>query len=133
MNPTFASGSRHWARKWRPARRATSPTTLPARFRSGARSSGTRARGPIELQCVKSCVTVDDVDQASAIDIHIVGLRRGAACSGLRNEITHFARRQRIGDIDDAQSAREPGAVEERVLHVLLEMGRADAPGCGAG
>ena len=40
---------------------------------------------------------------------------------------TWFSGGLRIGDVDDAQAAREPGAVHQRAVHVLLELVRAEA------
>src|SRR5258708_233822 len=75
----------------------------------------------VELQNVEAGVAVDEVDEPTLIHIHVVGLRRGLASGGLGDVPAHFLRRERIGDVDDAQAAREPGAVDERAFHVLLE------------
>src|SRR5438270_123101 len=86
----------------------------------------------IELQNVEAGIAIDDVHEPAFIDVDIVGLRRRLARRRLRNEPADFAWRRRIGDVDDPQASREPGAVHERAFHVLLELMSAKARRRGA-
>src|SRR5436305_4009489 len=86
----------------------------------------------VEFEDVEAGIAVDDVDEPTLVDIHIIGLRRGLAGRGLGDEPAGFLRRHRIGDIYDAQTAREPRAVDERAIHALLELVCTEACRCGA-
>src|SRR5882672_11903687 len=100
----------------------------PAKARSRGKQENFSQISLLELEDVEARVAVDDVDQPAAVDVDVVGLRAGLAGGGLGDEVADFLRRRRIGDVDDAQAAGEPRAVDERTLHVLLELVRAEAP-----
>src|SRR5713101_5508102 len=81
----------------------------------------------VEFQDVESGVAVHDIDKAPGIDVDVVGLRRRFTGGGLGDEVADLARSEGIGDIHDAQASGKPRAVNQRVLHVLLELVRAGA------
>src|SRR5690606_22479066 len=88
----------------------------------------------VELQHIKPTVTIDQVNQAAIINIGVIGLRAGFAAAGFRDVPAHFLRRRGIGDVDDAQAAREPRAVQQRIaaFPVFLELVRAETARGGA-
>ena len=78
-------------------------------------------------------MAINHIDQTALIEHHVVALRRGAAADRIGNEITHFARRHRVGDIDDAQAAAEPHRMHQRAGHALVELVGAKARARRAG
>src|SRR5690349_4645418 len=80
-----------------------------------------------ELEYVEPAIPIHDVDQPAAVDLDIIGLRGLGAAARLGDEPSDFLRCVRVADVDDAEAAGEPGAVDQRALDVLLELVRAEA------
>lgn len=87
----------------------------------------------VEFENVESNVTIDDINQPPLIEHNIVALRCWTPARGLRNEITFFARRRRIGDVDNPQTCAEPHREYERTGHALMELMRAETRARSAG
>src|SRR5712671_1633005 len=81
---------------------------------------------PLELQNIKPDPAIDQIDQSPVVERHIVALRRLAARGRLRDEISNLPRRQRIADVDDPQSAREPDRMDDRSAHPFGILVRAE-------
>ena len=100
-------------------------------MRSSKRDGGCTAASvrPLrtEFQNVEPDIPVDHVDQSARVQHYVVALRRAVSSRRLRNEERHLLRRVRLSDIDDAQSAREPRAVDEGIVHMLLKLMGAEA------
>ena len=80
------------------------------------------------FEYVEAAVAVDEVDEAAGIHFHVVGLGGRLAAARLRDGPADFLRRERVADVDDAQPAGEPRAVDERGVDMLLELVRAETP-----
>src|SRR5438876_7108440 len=55
-----------------------------------------------EFEDVEAGIAIHDIDEPAAVDVHVVGLRRGLAGGGLGDVPADFLRRRRIRDVDDA-------------------------------
>src|SRR5687767_10019551 len=88
-----------------------------------------RRLAALELQDVEPVVAIAEIDEAALVHVHVVALRTGLAGRRLGNVVACFARRRGVRDVDDAQPAGKPCAVDERIaaLHMLLELMRAEA------
>src|SRR5215831_3977030 len=82
---------------------------------------------PVVLQNIESDVAVDHVDQTALVERDVVALRRRSARRGLRDEMADLARAQRIGYVDDAQTAAEPDGMDDGARHTFAELVRAEA------
>src|SRR5580704_12443554 len=88
-----------------------------------------RRKPPLALQFqnIETIIAVGEVDEAALVDLDIVRLRARPAAARLGDERGDFARRARVGNIDDPQPAAEPGAIHQAVMHPLGELMRAKA------
>src|SRR5438046_949099 len=96
------------------------------------RSIRSREGSAVEFQHVEPDPAIDDVEQAPFIERHVVALRCGAAAGRLRNEMADLARAERVGDIYDAQAAREPDRIHDRARDALAKLVCAEARRAGA-
>src|SRR5690348_5158665 len=87
----------------------------PARCCAAGTLSPPGGEGLNQLDHVEAARLVDDIEQAARVLRDVVGLRRVMAFAGLGNEIAAFLRMRRVGDVDDAQAAAEPGDVEQAI------------------
>src|SRR5262249_10147535 len=95
-----------------------------------ATSSGTTT---VEFKRIESDVAINDINQPTLVEHHVVALRSRTPARGLGDEIADFARGRWLCNVDNAQAGAEPHCKYEGAGHAFVELMRAETRARRAG
>src|SRR5215471_11229819 len=76
----------------------------------------------VEFKRIEPDVAINDINQPTLVEHHVVALRSRSPARGFGDEIADFARGRWVCNVDNAQAGAEPHCKYERPSHAFVEL-----------